>query len=215
MNDVIESGYIRVSEILGRLRDRSNIHPNVLQEKGQIGDEVHNNIYLDANGGFPHYKKWPVRHALDGNILFSQDGTERWEERGLGYFRSYCMWEKEKKPKYELMEKRFNDPEMMITGRIDALLSSVGSPILLDFKCSYNPDHEIWKMQAHFYWYLLKQNGFEILPRFIFLQLKPLKDGKTQRPVEHWYDFDQQVLERCMFEAEKCWEEKKAAQILD
>jgi hypothetical protein len=147
--------------------------------------------------------------------MFSPDGTERWEERGLGYFRSYCMWEKEKKPKYELMERRFNDPEMMITGRIDALLCSEGFPILLDFKCSYSPDHEIWCMQAHFYWYLLKQNGFKILPKFLFLQLKPLKDGKTQRPIEHWYDFDQQVLERCMLEAQKCWEEKNLAQILD
>jgi hypothetical protein len=52
-------------------------------------------------------------------------------------------------------------------------------------------------MQAHFYCYLLRQNGVEISDTFTWIQLN--KNGK--RPVTHDFQFDENVLDRCIAEA--------------
>lgn len=201
--------YVRVSEILSRLRSYAHINPVILREKAELGTEVHHNIAEDKNGGFPMFDKWPIRHAISGNIMLDDEGNERWEKKGIGYFKSFCEWDKAYTPKFGIMEQRFNDDALMITGQLDALVNMPGeeTPTLIDFKCSYKPDLEIWSMQAHFYWYLLKQNNIDVQDKFIWIQLK--KDGK--KPSAFTFNFDERVMARCVEEANKYWEEKKAA----
>lgn len=210
--------YVRVSEILSRLRDRSKIHPLILDEKARLGTEVHANIAAQKGDGFPVFADWPHRNAITGQILY-RDGEPFWSKKGLGYFRSFCDWDEAFNPVYSAMEQRYYDDELMITGQIDALirLPDQDKPMLLDFKCSAQPDLEIWSMQAHFYWYLLRQNGFEDLEdHFLFLQLMPLsKDGNVQKAKIHQIQFDDKVLARCMHEAQLYWEEKNNAKDVD
>ncbi len=214
----IRDGYIRVSEVLGRLKDRTKINQLVLKEKCDIGTEVHSNIHMEVLGVPVSFEKFPIRNPITGNILCDRDGNERWERRGIGYFRSWHIWEQLHMPEYVHMEQRLYCDKYMITGQIDALVRFPGDNNLklLDFKCSYAPDMEIWPMQAHFYWYLLTQNGFTLSPDMYFLQLKPLdKQGNVQKPTLIEFTFDEKVLSRCLDEALLCWEEKKNAMVLD
>jgi len=198
--------YVRVSEILSRLRDRSEINPLVLETKAKVGTEVHDNIHKDSLGKELEFFTHPVIHALSGEVLRS-------EERGKGYFNSYIKWKEANKPNYTVMEERLYCDEMCITGQIDALFTSPTHPLtLLDFKCSYSADLEIWSLQAHYYYHLLTTNGHKnIAPEFIWLQLD--KSGK--KPKEHKIALDQKVLSRCAEEAIRYYEEKSFAELLD
>lgn len=202
----IRDGYVRVSEILSQLRDRADININVLNAKAAVGTEVHNNIAEYKGDGIPFFDEHPVYHAMTGELL-------RWEKRGVGYFKSFAEWDKTFKPEYKMMESRFYDDEFMITGQIDALvtLPEKKDLYLIDFKCSYKPDLEIWNMQAHFYMYLLKQNGIEVGDNFIWIQLK--KDGKI--PSTFSFVYDENMLQRCLDEASKYHERKQEALMLD
>lgn len=213
------NNYVRVSEVLNRLRDRSGINPVVLEEKGRIGTEVHQNIYELETEGMPFFDLFPMRDRA-GLIKATVEGKEHWERRGVGYYNSYVAWKKDQECSYFLhpnpiskVEGRFYDDVLMITGQIDALINmpSKELPVLTDFKCSYSADLEIWEMQAHFYYYLLEINGIKVHPEFCWLQLK--KDGKS--PKEHWMKFDEKTLQTCLREAELYWEEKKHAKAID
>ncbi len=200
----IKIGYTRISDILGRLKDRSGINQLVLKDKANIGTEVHHNIHMDYLDIPAHFEMHSVRRPFDGQFI-------REEARGEGYFNSYLTWKEGKDPVYSIMEKRFYDDELMITGQVDALLVTESGLRLIDFKCSYSPDNEIWPMQAHFYYYLLKQNGIDVEPVFSFMQLK--KDGK--KPTIYDYTLDQNILSRCIEEAIRYQEEKNLALMLD
>ncbi len=116
-------------------------------------------------------------------------------------------YDRSEKPTYQLMEERYYDDNLMITGQIDALRVMDGLPMLIDFKCSYSVDEEIWGMQAHYYKHLLEINGIEIADTFIFMQLK--KDGKKPKLVEIKYD--ENVMSYCIQQAVLFWERKKDA----
>ena len=194
------TNHVRVSEILAQFKDYSVVHPKVLSEKCQIGTEVHTNIHVFKNGGFPVFDTFAVRNPVTSDVI-------RWEERGEGYYNSYMQFEKAKNPKFEVMEQRYYDDNLMITGQIDALMSTDDLPVLVDFKCSYNADKEIWGMQAHYYKHLLEHNGIKIADYFYFLKLD--KKGKKPQIVEIKYD--ENVLSRCISEAILFWENKSNA----
>lgn len=207
--EIIKHGYTRVSDILGRLRDKSGIDPHVLETKGKIGTEVHEKITLEKQGDIPIF-----RESFDDWPEFDRYGqVTRWSKRGFGYFVSFCEWDKVYRPVYSLMEKRFYDDEFMITGQIDAVvkLKDKDDLYLIDYKCSHSPDLEMWNMQAHFYWYILKQNGVDVADNFIWIQLK--KDGKI--PSTFSFVFDENVLSRCFEEAEKYFNDMQEAKSLD
>jgi hypothetical protein len=194
------STHIRVSEILAQFKDFSTINPKVLNTKAAIGTEVHHNIHMHTKGVFPVHEMYP-------NYDRSTTEITSWEERGEGYLNSYLAYDKKEKPKYQLMEHRLYDDNLMITGQIDGLRVMDGLPMLIDFKCSYSVDKEIWGMQAHYYKHLLEVNGIQIADTFLFLQLK--KDGKKPTLVE--IKFDEEVMSRCIDEAILFWERKKDA----
>lgn len=201
--DIIRSGYLRVSEVLSRLRDRTNINPLVLADKQDIGTEVHNNIHMDSLGVPAEFNMYPVRNPMTGSV-------NRQEERGEGYFNSYLHWKKENKPLYSIMEQRLYCDNIMITGQIDALMIKNKRLCLVDFKCSHTADEEIWEMQGHFYIYLLERNGIETDSDFYFLKLD--KSGK--KPIVYNFFYNQNILSKCIAEAQKTWEEKETRYVL-
>lgn len=197
--------YLRVSEILSRLQDFSTIDPAILDNKKKIGTNVHKAILDDSEGSFP--------------LLES--------EREAAYFGSYMMWKKKEHPKFKIQVPRLYCHELMITGEIDGLIEGQNKPILVDWKCSANAHEEIWSMQAHFYWYLLQVNGIEVADRMLWINLRQRKwrdeDGSGQvvdryahlAPKVCEFQFNENVLSRCIEEANKAWEEKKNSLVVD
>lgn len=200
----IKIGYTRISDILSRLKDRSEINQMVLKDKADIGTEVHSNIHMDWIGVPASFAMFAVRRPFDGHMI-------REELRGEGYFNSYLTWKDGRDLPYKIMEERFYDDELMITGQVDALIQTESGLQLIDFKCSYAPELEIWPMQAHFYYYLLMRNGIDVVPNFVFMQLK--KDGSKPRLFE--FQLDKNILSRCIEEAIRYQEEKSFALMLD
>lgn len=193
--------YIRVSEILSRLQNFSVIDPIMLENKAKIGTDVHKAIIEDAVGDFP--------------VLETQ--------RASAYFASYLLWKNKAKPEYCVQVPRLYDNELMITGEIDALVRVPnGRPYIADWKCSANANEEIWNMQAHFYWYLLKQNNIEVSDKMVWVNLRHRKwyEDNHERyspmaPKVYEFHFDENILSRCFDEANKAWEEKKNSIVVD
>jgi len=198
------STHVRVSEILAQFKDFSGIDPRVLNTKANIGTEVHHNIHMHTKGLPPVFDSYP-------NYAYGSNEITSWEDRGEGYFRSYLKYEAVNMPIYQCMEERFYCDDLMITGQIDALQipRSAGFPMIVDFKCSYSIDEEIWGMQAHYYKYLAERNGIKVADKFHFLQLK--KDGSKPKILE--IEFDEKVMSRCIDEAILFWERKNDAKI--
>ncbi len=200
--------YLRVSEILGRLQNFAGIDEEVLKNKQEIGTNVHRAIVDHTIGDFPMLQT----------------------ERACAYFGSYELWKKKENPKFLMQVPRLYDDEFMITGEIDGLIemSKHRLPVLIDWKCSASANEDIWEMQAHFYWYLLKQNRIDVSKeKMIWVNLRTKKtyvdggpDGKSVKysavaPKIYEFCFNENTLSRCIDEALKAWEEKKSSQMFD
>lgn len=197
------NGYVRVSEILKRFSDYSDVDPVMLEEKAKIGTNVHQAIIADCAGDF---------------VLFETD-------RAQAYFESYKLWSKMDNIEIKQVPRLYCD-QYMITGECDGLWKGHR---LLDWKCSASPSEKVWNMQAHFYWYLLCQNGYDVDKNMFWINLghdkHTFRDSKTgaikkvtytpKQPVVHEFKFDEKVLSECLDEAVKYWEEKNAALCVD
>ena len=197
------STHVRVSEILAQFKDFSAIDPRVLNAKAKIGTEVHHNIHMHTKGIMPVYGSFPL---FDRN-----NSIVGWDDRGEGYFYSYLKYEADHTPIYQTMEQRYYCDDLMITGQIDAIQipKTAELPMIIDFKCSYSVDIDMWSMQAHYYKYLAERNGIKVQDKFWFLQLK--KDGGKPKIVE--INFDKNIMSRCIDEAILYWERKNDAKI--
>jgi hypothetical protein len=194
--------YLRVTEILSRLQSFKHIDKEVLEAKADIGTNVHEAINND----------------LTGNPQIELSNREQ------AYFDSYKML---KKPECFSTENRYYDDALIITGQIDVVARFNEGLCLIDWKTSAKANHEIWKMQAHFYWYLLKQNGVDISDVMYFVNLRHRKvfiDGDLGEkityyepiiPTIHCYMFENEVLEKCIEEAHKSWSEIESARCVD
>jgi len=196
--------YIRVSEILGRLQNFSGIDEAVLSAKAEIGTNVHKAIVEDTSGDFPMLKT----------------------ERAWAYFGSYELWKAKEKPVFKMQVPRLYDDELMITGEIDGIIETNrhNLPLLVDWKCSASANEEIWEMQAHFYWYLLQRNGIDVSKeKMLWVNLrqskKYIEDGVAKYspmlPKVYEFSYKNSVFTRCVEEAIKAWEEKKASLLFD
>lgn len=200
------NGYVRVSEILKRFSDYSDVDPVMLEEKAKIGTNVHQAIIADCAGDF---------------VLFETD-------RAQAYFESYKMWQKFESRQISQIPRLYCDT-YMITGECDGLIQGLQGEILIDWKCSASSDKTTWNMQAHFYFYLLQQNGYKVAKNMFWVHLghnkHTFRDSKTgaikrveytpKEPVVYEFKFDEKVLSECLDEAVKYWEEKNAALCVD
>lgn len=199
--------YVRVSDILARLQNFGSIDQDVLAAKAAIGTNVH-----DAINKF--VLNQPYEHQC---------------ERERAYFNSFLSWNYKTNPKFLMMEARLFDDNLMITGQMDAIIDSPYGPVLLDYKTSSKANEKIWNMQAHFYWYLAKANKVEVGNHMLWINLRhkkvnkvnddgqPILDDFTGMPIMTYegtnpkvyeFTFDQNVLQECIDEANKYWEEK-------
>jgi|GEM_PF-2269981 len=194
--------HVRVSEILSRLFPYTDVDPIILEEKAKIGTNVHKAIVQDCASEF---------------VVIESD-------RAQAYFDSYKMLKfAPDQPMLIRQVPRLYCDDLMITGECDGLLQGYGSDRLIDWKCSANAHQEQWNMQAHFYLYLLKVNGYSISEDMLWVNLrhrKRVKYGKNGQnkliydplePIVHTFQFDQKVLDKCMEAAIKYWEEKSSA----
>ena len=206
------SKYVRVSEILARLQSYADIDPEILEAKAKIGTNVHQAIVQDCAGEF---------------VVLESD-------RAHAYFESYKMWEKSMKPWNIDQIPRLYCDTLMLTGECDGLMTYVShagniksGPQLIDWKCSASPSLKIWNMQAHFYWYLLHENGYRALDSMFWVNLRHTKHYKKDpetnlgyntyhalSPVVHEFKFDEKVLSECIDEVNKYWEEYNCAKVL-
>jgi hypothetical protein len=187
------SKYVRVSQILARLQSYADVDPIVLEEKAKIGTNVHKAIMQDCANEF---------------VVFESD-------RARAYFESYIMWRGHQLDIRQV--PRLYCDKLMITGECDGLLNNMQ---IIDWKCSASANLKIWNMQAHFYWYLLKENGYDPYDKMLWINLRHTnrskKDPETREwyrtyhalnPIVHEFTFDENVLSECIDEVNRYWEE--------
>ena len=189
----IKEGYTRVSQILSQWDKFSFIDPTVLERKRLIGINVHAGID-SHNKGIPAYMS---------------------DDEGGQYFKSFLLYQRKERLAIINSEFRMYDDELMITGKIDGLLSYPGydqdKHILVDWKTSSTRDDLMWEMQANFYMYLLKMNGVDHVSdicRFVKLD----KDGGLPKVYE--YEYSPKIMESCFasvvtYHRVKPWLEKR------
>lgn len=181
--EIIKEGYARVTDILsiwttvfvedGQVIGKAfagsgfKIDIDVLENKANIGTNVHT----------------AIEAHLDGF-------TVPLEEREQLYFDSFRKWQESSQVEVVEKEDRYYDDELMITGKIDALVKFPGSEdlILLDFKTSAQESPKMWPLQAVMYYYLLKKNGKKISDRLLFLKLD--RYGNKAKLFEYQYTED-------------------------
>ncbi len=198
MDNVDLKGCVRISDLLKRLYSYGDVDEQVLKAKAAIGTDVHKAIVDDCEGNF---------------VAMETD-------RARAYFESYKRWEN-REISLITQVPRLYCFDLMITGECDGLLDSLH---LIDWKCSASPNLKIWNMQAHYYWYLLRQNGYSISESMYWVNLRHSKHVRkannsnigfhvytAQDPVIYEFTFDENVLSQCIDEAVKYWEEYYSA----
>lgn len=200
--------YIRVSEILARLQNFGKLDQAILENKQEIGKRTHKAITMDIHG------ELSIDHC----------------ERSKAYFESYLDYKEHNlfDSRFILTEARFYDDNLMITGEIDAFAETRSGSVIYDWKTSASANKKIWEMQAHFYYYLMQENGIQP-DSMTWVNLRHEKvpmldeDGQpvldimdcklmtytAKKPIAYEFRFNKDVMSECILEAEKCWEEKR------
>jgi hypothetical protein len=175
----IKEGYTRATTVLSQYDKMSHIPPEIVERKCAIGTNVHAAIHGFGQGN---------------EIALSS-------EEGGHYFMSFLLWYRKEEPIIEQAEMRMYsemktyDEQVGITGCIDALVKLPGEKelTLVDWKTSANADKEAWPLQAQYYMYLLRKNGFEGVNKAMFVKL----DKEANMPKIHEYEWNDRMLYRC------------------
>lgn len=171
--------YARVSEILQQLNTYQGIDKGVLQNKADIGTELHKTLEAYIKGEIP-------------------TPSPRIE----GYYQSALKWIHAMRPTFTCTEQRFYDHDFMITGAIDGVVSIAGEePVIFDWKTAASV-MDSWLYQFHFYHHLAIKNGKELGHRGLFIKLD--KTGKI--PYVKSYKYDGAIMARCRMLVDTYWE---------
>lgn len=172
----------RVSQVIDLFKDLSKIPPDVLEEKRNVGTNVHTCI----------------KAHIDNFPLFPVG-------REIGYFESFKNWFEEKKPEVKINEVRMYGKEQYenLSGQIDAVIQVKEKLFLVDYKTSASPDHLCWALQGYFYVQLLRQNGIDVSSNVCFIQLS----ANGLLPKLYWYDTEDKQIQDL---AESAWTVFKA-----
>lgn len=162
--EFIKEGYTRVSQVIEILQKYAHVPRNVLKKSQEIGTDVHQAIEMYYKG--------------DMKVL---------DRVRFPYFESFLKWNDVFTPEPIIIEERFYDDELMVTGRIDLLAKVNGELMLIDFKTGSSINAEAWRLQGTFYRKMLPQKPNV----FWFIQLN--KDGEPPMIHEflykpHWDD---------------------------
>lgn len=174
----LDPKWIRVSSILSlmpTLEDgkwgypMQRIDQEVLQRKADLGSKVHEMIAADLRREFV---------IMEGKVE--------------GYFNSYMIWYDIVQPEALHVEKRFYYEPMNLTGCADLVMRTKEDRYhLVDFKCTVQPDHVKWPIQAALYRFLMGVNGTKTDKEVYFVQLHA--DGSE--PTVHTYIITDQIVQ--------------------
>lgn len=163
--EIIKPGYVRVSQVLHPFQDFSQIPPDVLANKARIGTEVH--AAIEA-----FYKKefFPVRDDAFAYLCAFKNAYDR------------------ELKEYEpvMLERRFYNEEIRLTGRVDLIARKDGVLHLIDFKTTASEHLAAWKLQLALYVLLAEEDPDINIEEATILQLK--KNGKYKMHSFHIYD---------------------------
>lgn len=180
--EIIKPGYTRVSDILSIFQNYWKVDPAKLKKHQDLGVLVHDAIERHLKGEFV-----PIQMPL------------------TPYFESFLKWEKVYKPKPLVIEKRYYDDQLMVTGRIDLLAEIEQLNVLVDWKTGSWAHPEIWALQGTFYRAFIEDdcienNGPEVPDSFQYVQLR--SDGEM--PTVHAMKYDSNWWDVCM-SAMRCY----------
>ena len=161
MENKSRENYKRVTEILSPFTDLHKIDPEIVKNAGERGSKVHK-----------------ICESIMKGI-----GEFGVEEEIWGYIESFKKWFNEKHDVI-MIEERFWDDELMITGQVDIIINTPEGMTIVDLKTSYKPS-KTWSIQGSAYAYLARKNNHDI-QKIYFLHLD--KHGKY--PKIYQYDID-------------------------
>lgn len=153
--------YTRVTNILYPLSGLDRIDPQIVAHAAERGTKVHK--------------------ICEG--IIQGLGELGVDEETQGYVDSFKLWW-EKGHEVFLMEHRFWDEELHITGQIDLILNTPEGLAIVDLKTSIKPS-QTWPAQGSAYAYLAKKAGHDI-KKIWFLHLN--KAGREPKIYEYPVD---------------------------
>ena len=133
--EIIKPGYIRVSDILSIFQAYAHVDRKRLKKAQDTGTIVHKAIECFYEDEFS-----PIPKAV------------------LGYFESFLKWNDKVRPTPLILEKRYYDDELLVTGRVDMIADINGEKVLVDFKTGSWEHRDIWNLQADFYKWLSSED---------------------------------------------------------
>lgn len=153
--------YTRVTSTLWQFSGLDKINPEVLAHAADRGTRVHNICEGIVNG-------------------FGELGVD---DETWGYVESFKKWW-EIGHDVLLVEERFWDDELEITGQVDFIINTEDGLAVVDLKTSSRPS-KTWQIQGCAYAYLAKKAGYDI-KNIIFVHLN--KHGKAAKLFEYPVD---------------------------
>lgn len=167
----IEDAYTRISSILSIYQAYAHVPKEKLIKAQEVGTEIH-----------------------DAIERYFKDAFTPIAARKYGYFESFLKWTQNCSVEPLIVERRFFDNILMITGKVDLVCMLNGIRTLVDFKTGAWAHPEIWRLQGTFYRYLLQMNGEEPPDKMLFIQL--LKTGDA--PILYEFFFQKEDLDACL-----------------
>jgi hypothetical protein len=153
--------YIRVTNVLYPFSGLQSIDADILEHAAERGTKVHK--------------------ICEG--IMAGLGEIGVEDETWGYVESFKKWW-EKGVDLVLMEERFWDDDLELTGQVDMIIKTEEGLAIVDIKTSSKPS-KTWEAQGSAYAYLAKKSGYDI-KKIFFLHLN--KHGKEPKLYEYPVD---------------------------
>lgn len=150
--------FTRVTKVLYPFSGLSKLNPDIVAHAAQRGTKVHK--------------------ICEG--IIQGLGELAVEEETRGYVESFKLWW-QKGHKVVVVEKRFWDDDLHLTGQVDLILETEKGLTIVDLKTSSRPS-PTWKAQGCAYAYLAKKSGYDV-KSICFLHLN--KSGKEAKIYEY------------------------------
>lgn len=163
--EITRENYLRVTTILYPFSGLDKIDVDIVANAAARGTKVHDICESIAKG-------------------FGEFGVE---DETWGYVQSFKKWF-ETNPEILLIEKRFWDDELKITGQVDFICRIDGKSVVVDLKTS-SKESKTWAVQGSAYAYLAEKNNHDI-SKIHFIHLN--KHGLLPRICE--YDVDHSLF---------------------
>jgi len=153
--------YTRVTNVLYPFSGLSRIDPVIVADAAERGTKVHK--------------------ICEG--IVKGLGELDVDEEIKGYIESFKTWW-EKNPEVLIVEQRFWDDDLELTGQVDLIINTPDGLAIVDLKTSSKPSLT-WKAQGCAYAYLAKKAGYDI-QKVYFVHLN--KVGREPRVYEYPID---------------------------